>query len=110
MVTINGERYVVTQWRPLVLFQLTLGVVRLVVWGPYPFVSLTVGLPAKDGPGGKAYAAQAYIGVKCDPSKTRDNWQAGGVGYWMRVDWYECMAARIHPVAIQPEWSDQGGA
>src|SRR5438445_365781 len=107
MVTINGERYLVTQWKPRVLFQLTLGVVRLVVWGPFLFVSVTVGLPAKDGPGGKAYAAQAYLGVKCDPTKTYEH---PGTGYWMRVDWYECLAARVHPVAIQPEWSDPGGS
>jgi hypothetical protein len=108
MTIINGEHYLISSWRPRELLNLNLGLIRLLIWGPWPFVSLTVGLPSRgDVATGKQYAFQVYAGIKCDPTKVYEHPQTG---YWMRVDLKEMFALRIHPVAKQPEWTDQGGA
>ena len=114
MPLVNGERYLISSWRPRELVNLNLGLVRLLLWGPWPFLSLSIGLPSKGtlGGSGKGRAFQMYFGIKCDPSKTDDARRNGypSGGYWMRLDWYECAAFRIHDVAVQPEWRDQGGS
>lgn len=99
------EHYFISQWKPRPLLLLNLFVSRLVLWGPWPFLGLSVGLPAN---GDKQRVLQAYIGVKCDPSKTRDGWRAGGSGWWMRLDWYECLAVRVHWADTCPVWDNQG--
>jgi hypothetical protein len=109
MITINSnEHYFISQWKPRELLNINLGLVRLLIWGPWPFISLTIGLP---GPGdlktGKQHALQVYAGIKSDPSKMDEH---PLTGYWMRLDLAECFAARWHPVAKQPSERDQGGA
>lgn len=98
---IAGERFWISTWKPRELLNINLGVARFLVWGPIPFTSLTLGWPHRED--GKAL--QMYAGVKCDGSKSH---QYGG--YWMRLDWRECLACRWHDYNVQPAWDNQGGA
>ena len=109
MVRIRGpngwERYVISQWKPRLVLVVSVFVARVCLWGPWPFVTLSLGWPAK---GDKQRALQAYIGIKCDPSKTKDAWQRGETGYWMRLDWWECLSGRVHWADTGPVWDNQG--
>ena len=109
MPVINGERYFISQWKPRVLLSVSLGVVKLTLWYPWPFLSLIVGWLGTE----RAYGLQTYIGLKCDPSKTLDARNRGESGYWMRLDWYECLALRLRikdGLDVDLPWTNQGGS
>lgn len=100
-----AEYFFTSRVRPRILFELNLLVVRLRVWGPYPFVSLTAGpLWRSDD---KVKAFQAYLGVKCDGTRTARLWP---LGYQMVLTPKELAAWRLERVATTPHWSDQGGS
>ncbi|MDE1813921.1 MAG: hypothetical protein KGI05_04565 [Thaumarchaeota archaeon] len=100
-MNINGEHYYQSSWKPREILNVNLGLVRVIVWGPIPFISLTLGWPHKDN----AHALQLYAGVKCDGTKT---YEYGKFMY--RMDWKEMFTLRWHKVDAQPEWDNQGGA
>ena len=103
------ERFFLSRWKPTPLLVLQLWVVRLVLWGPWPFVSLAV------GPLWKERALQMYGGVKCDGSRTfmLRHGQLGGTPdeqaqYVMTTTPKELVAVRIHGVGQAP-YDNQGG-
>ena len=95
------EHFYVIPWRPREIININLGFARFLLWGPVPFLSLSFGWPHRED----SKALQIYMGVKCDGTKSHVNG-----GYWMRLDWYECLAFRWHTVEAQPAWDNQGGA
>lgn len=110
------KRFKDMEIQPRLYINLTLGVVRLLLWGPIPFLSMSVGkfyqnmadLDEKDGHyTGKVRGVQFYIGVKAHG----DRREKDGRSYYQYVlTCKEMFAMRIHNVALLPQQNDQAGA
>ena len=94
------ERFFFSRWRPSVIYCLNLGLARLLVWGPYPFISLTIGW---------RWCFQMYLGIKCDGSRTTMINNLGTPGYVMVLTLKELAAVRIHTTSPLLDWNNQGG-
>jgi len=109
-------RFVDLAIQPRIQVGLTLGVVRLLLWGPIPFLSLSVGKywqlmadhDEKDGHyTGKVRGFQFYIGVKAHGDMRVDE---GRVYHQYVLTLKECFALRFRNLALLPQQNDQAGA
>src|SRR5947209_8170626 len=66
--TREDERFLFSRWVPRPWICLNVGLAKLTIWGPWPFVSLAFGWFMGKGP--KVRALQMYFGIKCDPTQT----------------------------------------
>jgi hypothetical protein len=102
------ERFFLSSAQPFVLLAINLLLVKLTVWGPYPFVSLAFGLVCRQ----KCKALQLYLGIKCDGTATYQQ-NAGRpldrYEFVMVLTPKELAAVRIHGVSKALDWNDQGG-
>lgn len=98
------EVFFLSKWQPRVLFMLNLLVIRIVVWGPYPFIALNIGKLWSNNHG---RTLQIYLGIKCDATQTyvdqSDN-------YVMVLTPKELAAVRSGHPDINVEWDNQGGS
>jgi hypothetical protein len=98
------ERFFFSRYVPRPVVLLELGVLKCTVWLPYPFISLAIGKFWDPGP--KVRALQLYLGVaKCDGTQTFIHKQVV-----MTYTWKELAAFRIHNVAVDANYLDQGGS
>ena len=98
------ENFFFSRFVPRVLFSIQPMVFKFTIWGPYPFLSLAVGKFWDPGP--KVRALQMYLGVaKADGTQSSLHQQVV-----MTYTLKELAALRIHNVAVDCDWTDQGGS
>ena len=103
------EYFFTSQIKPRILLEVNLLVARLRVWGPYPFVSLSVGPLWRSE--NKVKALQMYFGIKADGTRTYARHGAPEPSaYEMVLTPKELAAVRIHGSATTAHWNDQGGS
>lgn len=102
------EHFFVSRWRPRLWFYANLLVVRVLFWGPWPFVSYEIGWFLSSP---KCRGLQLYVGIKCDGSRT-EWWNGlGEHGYVMTYTLKELAAFRWKSTLDRhPVWNNQGGA
>lgn len=100
------ERFFLSRCQPFVVWCLNLLVLRLTLWGPWPFLSLAVGWMWRDRP----WAFQVYLGIKCDGTETGKLWTTHPGEYVMVLTPKELAAFRVHTISKELEWTNQAGA
>jgi hypothetical protein len=101
----SKEHFFVSKHQPKYLL-VNLGVMRIVIWRPWPFVSVSFGWMLKKSP--KLKVLQMYFGIKCDG--TRTEMIGGPPSCAMVLTPKELAAFRIHQIDRVPVWNNQGGA
>jgi hypothetical protein len=101
-----AEQFFITKHQPKP-FTINLALARIVIWRPWPFVSVSFGWML--GNSSKFKALQMYIGIKCDGTKTHVLMKGGQPSYVMVLTPKELAAVRIHDINRVPVWNNQGG-
>jgi hypothetical protein len=99
------EHYFVSKHKPRPV-TINLAVARIVIWRPWPFVSVSFGWML--GHSRKVKALQMYVGIKCDGTRTVAI--GGPQPYAMVLTPKELAAVRIHEIDRVPVWNNQGGS
>jgi len=101
--TREDERFFYSQWIPRPWVLLNLGIAKLTVWGPWPFVSLAFGWFGGTGP--KVRALQMYLGIKADGTQSH----LAGKSVMVLTP-KELAAFRVHDVDTDADWYNMGGS
>ena len=101
------EHFFLSGHRPRVVYQLSLGFFRFILWGPYPFLTLNIGNLFGNV---KGRTLQIYLGIKCDATQTYILNQWDHTKYVMALTLKELGAIRLGRPDIEPTWSNQGGS
>jgi len=103
--TTQQQYFFVSDYQPK-YSSLNLGMLRILVWHPWPFVSISIGRMQNNSP--KFRALQIYFGIKCDG--TRTTMIGGAPPCVMVLTPKELTAVRITNIDRIPVWNNQGGA
>jgi hypothetical protein len=100
-----NEHFFVSKYQPKP-FTINLALARVVIWHPWPFVSVSFGWML--GHSQKFTALQMYAGIKCDGTRTVMTKKLSHCV--MVLTPKELAAARIIKIDRTPVWNNQGGA
>jgi hypothetical protein len=109
MLTIPGtrpnEHFVLSRVTPRIWCGLSVQVFsvlfRLTYWGPYPFLSVFLGVRQDEV---HAWGFQAYVGIKADGTQSLVYQRPV-----MVLTLKELASVRVHTVDLVPMWHNQGG-
>ena len=99
------EHFFISEYQPRYL-SVNLTVARIVVWYPWPFISVSFGSMLDNS--AKLKVLQIYFGIKCDG--TRTVMIGGPPSFAMVLTPKELVAVRINEVDRIPVWNNQGGS
>ena len=105
LVAYPNEHFFKSKHQPQ-YYIINLAAARIVVWYPWPFISVSFGWMLDDSP--KVSALQIYFGIKCDGTRTKTT--GGPPPYVMVLTPKELLAVRIRHIDRIPVWKNQGGA
>lgn len=99
------EHFFISKHQPK-YFLVNLTVARIVVWYPWPFISVSFGWMLDHSP--KIKVLQIYFGIKCDGTRTA--MLGGPPSFAMVLTPKELAAFRINDIHRVPAWNNQGGS
>ena len=101
----SKEHFFVSKHQPRYLL-VNLAVMRIVIWRPWPFISVSFGWMLGNSP--KFKVLQIYFGIKCDGTRTA--MIGGPPSCVMVLTPKELAAFRINNIDRIPVWNNQGGS
>jgi hypothetical protein len=99
------EYFFISKHQPKYL-SVNLTVARIVIWYPWPFISVSFGWMLDET--SKLKVLQMYFGIKCDG--TRTVMLGGPPSFAMVLTPKELAAFRINEIDRIPVWNNQGGS
>ncbi|SRR6266446_971537 len=99
------EHFFISKHQPRYL-SVNLTVARIVIWYPWPFISVSFGWMLDDS--AKLKVLQIYFGIKCDGTRTA--MIGGPPSFAMVLTPKELAAVRINEIDRIPVWNNQGGS
>jgi hypothetical protein len=99
------EHFFISKHQPKYL-SVNLTVARIVIWYPWPFISVSLGWMLDDA--SKLKVLQMYFGIKCDGTRTA--MLGGPPSFAMVLTPKELAAFRINEIDRVPVWNNQGGS
>ena len=99
------EHFFISTHQPQYIL-VNLAVARIVIWYPWPFISVSFGWMLDDS--SKLKVLQMYIGIKCDGTRTK--MVGGSRSFVMVLTPKELVAFRMNDINRVPVWYDQGGS